>query len=215
MSCKRFFFKLHPYALTFEPVLESVLLSSSRRFLSLEQETILLVCFPVQLFCSHALTSIGNTTDLFIWNASVYNSRSHSPSANALISIEINLVIIAACIPSLRPLFINLFGGTVSSKPPSRALSASTSRKNFIPIVILPYDRFHALGPQPRASTVDQHGWSDGDSEKDTLPGNKMRTTEVDVESQHIRTSVHFSEGSKKDTSVTSSRKGELVGLAY
>ncbi|MCJ1293982.1 hypothetical protein MMC34_005539 [Xylographa carneopallida] len=139
-----------------------------------------------------------NTTDLFIWNA-----------------IEINLVIIAACIPSLRPLFINLFGGTVSSKPPSRALSASTSRKNFIPIVILPYDRFHALGPQPRASTVDQHGWSDGDSEKDTLPGNKMRTTEVDVESQHIRTSVHFSEGSKKDTSVTSSRKGELVGLAY
>ncbi|MCJ1438212.1 hypothetical protein MMC27_007599 [Xylographa pallens] len=138
-----------------------------------------------------------NTTDLFIWNAN-----------------EINLVIIAACIPSLRPLFKTLFGGTVST-PSSHAISASTSRKKSTPIIIPPNDPLHALSPRSRANTVDKYGWSDGDSEKETLRGNKIiRTTDVDVESQYTRTSVHFYGDPKKETNVTS-REGEVVGLAY
>ncbi|MCJ1285987.1 hypothetical protein MMC26_005329 [Xylographa opegraphella] len=106
-----------------------------------------------------------NTTDLFIWNAN-----------------EINLVIIAACIPSLRPLLASLRGdGPASAPSSSRARSASTSRNRFIPVVVLPYDRFHALGTRDGhvggggggGDGRERYAWSeagaDGDSEKGAL----------------------------------------------
>ncbi|MCJ1391042.1 hypothetical protein MMC18_003903 [Xylographa bjoerkii] len=138
-----------------------------------------------------------NTTPLFIWNAN-----------------EINLVIIAACIPSLRPLFVTLFGGTVST-PSSRSLSAPASRKKSLPIIVASHDHFHALQPLSRASTVDKYGWRDGDSEKETLPGNNItRTIDLDVESQHPRTSVHFHGDANKEASFVSGER-EVVGIAY
>ncbi|MCJ1405183.1 hypothetical protein MMC11_008409 [Xylographa trunciseda] len=137
-----------------------------------------------------------NTTPLFIWNAN-----------------EINLVIIAACIPSLRPLFITLLGGTVST-PSSRSLSAPTSRKKSVPIIISPHDHLHALKLRSRANTVDKYGWRDGDSEKEILPGNRIiRTIDVDVESQCARASVHFCEVNTETHLVNG--EGNVVGLAY
>ncbi|MCJ1406872.1 hypothetical protein MMC19_000942, partial [Ptychographa xylographoides] len=116
-----------------------------------------------------------NTEPLFLWNAN-----------------EINVIIIAACIPSLRQIMANVIdrNRTSSLHPPSRTApyrvdSKSTDRT-------LHSTRASHVNPAARygwPEPATTYAWPDKDSESDneTLrdrPG-IVRTVSVDVESQY------------------------------